>query len=213
MHELGENFEQLTYNTKPSYGLAVDKINKILYWFENRTHLVMSKLDGQYPRTLVKHLAQPRDIALYEEKGYIYFSDSWEGYIHRIDGDGTNLISLGSKSPFTPAGLAIDKIDDRVYWCDRKHHSIESADLNFDDHRVLIQKTQYFFKMFFLDPMTVVDDPFSVAVLGDKVFWTDLDKRAIFSVDKHSGGHIEYVTGGLDQPTDLHVFRDYEKNG
>lgn len=213
MQENGQKFEVLSNHKVGSYGLAVDKINKILYWFENRTSLVMSKLDGEHKKTLVKSLSLPRDIALYEEKGYIYFSDLQQGYIHRILGDGTKLLSLRSRYLISATGLAVDKVGNRVYWCDHKSYSIESVDLDFGNHRKLVQKTIFVNNRFWLTGNSFVVNPFSIAVLGEQVFWSDSSKGAIYSVDKHSGGNITYITGGLDHPRDIHVYRDYVKNG
>ena len=210
MKENGDDFEVLLNHNKPSYGLAVDRINKILYWFENRTSLVMSKLNGAEKKTLVKHLTDPRDIALYEEKGLIFFCDL-VGNIYRINSDGTNLFKYHVTSSLLITGLAIDKLENRLYWCDFKYKSIQSTDLNFRNYRILMQKTLYNGSRFLITKNSGI--PFSISVLGDQIFWSDVHKRAIFSVDKHSGGNIEYVTGGLDHPRDIHVFRDDVKNG
>ena len=73
MHENGQKFEVLIRGYV-TYGLAVDKINKRLYWFENNTDLVMTTFSGDDKTTLVKGLNYPRDIALYEEKGLFNLS-------------------------------------------------------------------------------------------------------------------------------------------
>ena len=68
MHEDGGKFEVLIKGYA-TYGLAVDKLNKVLYWFKNNTDLVMSSLTGEDMKTLFGGLTSPRDIVLYEEKG------------------------------------------------------------------------------------------------------------------------------------------------
>lgn len=68
MHENGGKFEVLIQGYV-TYGLAVDKLNKVLYWFKNNTDLVMSSLTGEDMKTLFSGLTSPRDIVLYEEKG------------------------------------------------------------------------------------------------------------------------------------------------
>ena len=68
MHEDGGKFQTLIKG-KITYGLAVDHISKLLYWFHDRTSLVVTTIDGTENRTLFTGLKYPRDIALYEEKG------------------------------------------------------------------------------------------------------------------------------------------------
>lgn len=213
MHEDGTKFEVLFDHRIASYGLAVDRINNLLYWFENRTNLVVSTLDGENKKTLVKNLHVPRDIALHEELGYVYFSDLANGYVHRINSDGTKLLSLRSRRGITAFGIAVDKIGERVYWCDPNRYSIESVDLNFKNYRKVVQKTIYYKSRFWLTDDSYIADPFSISVLGDRIFWSDSSKGAIMSVNKHSGADFQYITGGLDHPRDIHVYRDYMKNG
>ena len=193
-----------------SFGLAVDKISQVIYWFsQNGKALMMSSIDGIYNATVFTDLLhQPRDIALYEEKGYIYFTEYGYKYIGRINTDGSGAIKwFGSRVSAT--GIAIDKIEDRVYWCDNEQYSIVSSDLNFNALHTVIQKTVYFERKFWLiENYGNVVSPFSIAILGEKIFWTDTYKRAIFSADKRSGDNIEFVTGGLDHPRDMHVYRD-----
>ena len=55
--------------------------------------------------------------------------------------------------------------------------------------------------------------PYSIAILGEEIFWTDLYKKAVFRADKRGGSNIEYVTGGLNEPRDLHVYSDEPVTG
>jgi len=68
MHEDGGKFEPVV-KEKITYGLAVDHISKLLYWFEDRKSLLVTTIDGTESKTLYTGLTYPRDIALYEEKG------------------------------------------------------------------------------------------------------------------------------------------------
>ena len=68
MHENGERFEVLLKGYV-TFGLAVDKLNQVMYWFKNNTDLVMSSFTGEDMKVLHSNLFSPRDIVLYEDKG------------------------------------------------------------------------------------------------------------------------------------------------
>lgn len=218
MKEDGSNYKVIMrQKSGASHGIAVDGLSRTIFWFnDNGKKLMMSSLDGALTKTILKTgLDNPRDIALYEEKGYVYFTEQKYNYIGRINTDGTGMISTRNKREDIHAtGLAVDKIEDRIYWCDEEYYSIESTDLDFKDKRKIVQQTVYRFGVFWIvrNHGNVVK-PFGLTILGEKMYWTDSYKRAIFSADKRSGGNIEYITGGLDHPRDMHVYRDYLTTG
>ena len=131
-----------------------------------------------------------------------------------MNADGTGTINYDARTGGSITGMALDKVEDRLYWCDSDAYSIESVDLSLKNRRKHIQKTSYIIGRFWLiNNDGFVVSPFDLAVFGDRIFWTDTYKRAIFSADKYSGGDVEYVTGGLDHPRDIHVFNDRVVNG
>ncbi|XP_066926694.1 low-density lipoprotein receptor-related protein 1-like isoform X2 [Clytia hemisphaerica] len=214
MHENGGKFETLITG-QVTYGLAIDKINKLLYWFKDNKDLVVSSVTGEDIKTMFAGLHSPRDIALYEEKGLIFFNDHYDGRIYRINADGTGLKSYKSTRKTAITGIAVDKIENRLYWCDSESYSIQSIDISLvsSTRKLVVQKTTYFYGRFWLVTQdSHVVEPFDLSISGDQMFWTDTYKRAIFSADKRSGGRIDYVTGGLDHPRDLHVVKDIAVN-
>ena len=221
MHENGTNLEVIFQKGRASVGLAVAMISKLLYWFSSSNeeiNLMMSSLNGKFSKTILDGLHDPRDIAIYEEMGYVYFSEYGSSII-RINMDGTGEKSSNegkNRSSYREhaTGLAVDKIENRIYWCDDDMYRIVSTDLDFSNLRVVIQKTVYHLGRFYIikNHGSVVS-PFSLAILGEKIFWTDRHRRAIYSAGKRGGDNIEYVTGGLDVPRDLHVYRDEPTTG
>ena len=153
-------------------------------------------------------------IFLSNFQGLVFFNDFGLGRIYRMNADGTGIRAYDARTGGSITGMAIDKIEDRLYWCDSDAYSIESVDLMLKDRRKLIQKTTYMYGRFWLiNNEGYVVNPFDLSIFGDRVFWTDTYKRAIYSANKYSGGEIDYVTGGLDHPRDIHVYNDQVVNG
>ena len=94
----------------------------------NEKAIVMTSLDGKQRKIILKDLEQVVDIALYEEKGYLYFSDYKKGMVARVNTDGSNLLKFLPKSTSQKpkvTGLAIDKVEGRVYFCDNSFYKLE----------------------------------------------------------------------------------------
>ncbi|XP_065650166.1 vitellogenin receptor Yl isoform X6 [Hydra vulgaris] len=196
-----------------SIGLAVDHISKLMFFFDHsddgHLNLVVSDLKGKNVKTLVSNIINPQDVVYYD--GYIFYSDLGSHLIGRINSDGTELITLMNPSnyPLSPTGLAVDIVERRLYWCDQYSNLIESSDLNFSQRRKIIQKTIFFQNRFWLaNNLGEVLDPFDLIVHHERIYWTDLQKQAIFVADKRSGSNIEYVTGGLSQPMRMLITGD-----
>ncbi|XP_065677209.1 low-density lipoprotein receptor-related protein 2 isoform X1 [Hydra vulgaris] len=201
-----------------SIGLAIDDISGLMFFFAADTDgtfsLVLSNLNGGNVKTLVSNIHNPQDIVYYN--GYVFYSDLDSLLIGRVYSDGTGLIKLTNQDdlPLKITGLAVDSIEERLYWCDQKSHLIESSDLSFSQRRKIIQKTFFFQNTFFLlSDFGEVLDPFDLIVHNERIYWTDLKKKAIFVADKRSGSNIEYVTGGLNQPKRMLITGDIPHEG
>ena len=214
MNENGANFTVVLQSINFSANvLAIDQITNIMYLYDNNEKtIVMTSLDGKHRKTISKDLGQVVDIALHELKGYLYFSDYIKSMVARVNTDGSNFLNFSPKSTSQKpkvTGLAIDKVEGRVYFCDNSLYKLESTDLHFQNYRLVIQSSYYvpFLSIFFVEfGRGFVVQPHSLAVLNEKIYWTDYYRRAIFEADKRFGAPIEYLTGGLDHPRDLHVF-------
>lgn len=213
MKENGDNFTVVLQSSMFSADvLAIDQITNVMYLYDsNEKAIIMVSLDGTQRKTILDNLELVVDIALHEEKGYLYFSDYNKSMVARINTDGSHLLDFSSKSTSQKpkvTGLAIDKVEGRVYFCDNSLYKLESTDLHFQNYRLVIQSSYYvpFVGFFVVFGRGFVVQPHSLAILNEKIYWTDTYRRAIFEADKRFGGPIEYLTGGLDHPRDLHVF-------
>ena len=77
----------INHDAKGLEGIALDWINKKLYWVDRQTqHLNVAELDGRNRRTLVTDIKDPRAIVVHPGIGYIFFT-SWhlDAYIGKIN--------------------------------------------------------------------------------------------------------------------------------
>ena len=217
MKENGDNFTVVLQSSMFSADvLAIDQITNVMYLYgSNEKAIIMVSLNGTQRKTILDNLELVVDIALHEEKGYLYFSDYNRRLVGRVNTDGSNLITFASGSlPPRVTGLAVDKIEGRVYFIDDTRYKLESTDLDFNNYKLLVQQTVFARRRFWLvRGRGFVVQPHSLAILHDKIYWTDTSKRAIFEADKRFGTGIKYITGGLDHPRDLHIFSDRNTSG
>ena len=90
--------------------------------------------------------------------------------IERAALDGSHRITLVNTSVAWPNGLTIDYLFRKIYWADAKLDKIEVMNLDGSNRRVILN-----------DKLPHI---FGFTVLGDRLYWTDWQKRAIESVDK-----------------------------
>ena len=85
---------------------------------------------GAFP---LSDLEEPRAIAVYPEKGWLFWSDWGEQpRIERagMDGSHRSVIVDDERSVRWPNGIALDLVSDRIFWVDAKLNLVGSADLD-----------------------------------------------------------------------------------
>ena len=139
----GSNVEDLvtTGLTNP-YGIALDVDGNKMYWTDwNTDKIQRADLDGSNVEDLITTgLSTPRDIALDLVNNKMYWTDAGNDLIKRADLDGSNVETLvetrklvtpnltGSET--IPLGIALDLVNDKMYWTDSATDKIQRADLN-----------------------------------------------------------------------------------
>ena len=103
--------------------------------------------------------------------------------IERAALDGSQRITLVDTSVAWPNGLTIDHFSRKIYWGDAKLDKIEVMNLDGSNQRVLLNYR-----------LTHI---FGLTVLGDRLYWTDWQKRAIESADKRNGKDRQTITDSL----------------
>lgn len=129
-----------------------------------------------YRKVLISDdLEKPRAIAVAPEIGWLFWSD-WSDRkpkIERANLDGTDRVMIVSKDLVWPNGVTLDIEASKIYWCDAKEDKIEVANMDGTDRRVLID--------------TDVPHVFGLSLLGDYLYWTDWERRAIDRAHKNLG--------------------------
>lgn len=101
-----------------------------------------------------------------------------------MDGDNITRQVLVSKNVDWPNGLSIDYQTERLWWVDAKEAKIESVDFDGSGRRTQIDGIN-----------GELGHPFSLAVFGQIVFWTDWKDKLIYrTTKKDSSNRITVVT-------------------
>ncbi|TSO98515.1 Low-density lipoprotein receptor-related protein 4 [Bagarius yarrelli] len=173
--------------------VAVDWVGRNLYWTdraEGRINAVGLNGFREEPLVIVDEVDQIRSLALLPQKGVMFWSETGdEAQIEKAGMDGSNRRVLLRSSLRWPVGLAVDLLQNRLYWTDEKLHCIGSATLDGDDVKILqLMETR---------------SPFSLAVFEDLVYWTDTHRRTIEKAQKVTGKQQLVLLKRLGQPFGL----------
>ena len=103
--------------------------------------------------------------------------------IERAALDGSHRTILVNDSVAWPNGLTIDYLTHKIYWADAKLDKIEVMNLDGSNRRVVLN-----------DKLLHI---FGFTVLGDRLYWTDWQKRAIGSVNKRTRNDRQTIIDSL----------------
>jgi len=155
--------------------LVVDEVNRNVYFSDSiANHVAVCGLDGKFCSVLVSGLEQPRAVVIHNKWSLLLFSD-WgtKPSITSVGLDGRDLKPLVNKDLGWPNGLAVDEVQDRVYWSDAKKDTIETIKMDGTDRRTILD--------------TVARHPFSLALFEDTLYWSDWQNKEIVSCNKFTG--------------------------
>lgn len=124
-------------------------INRILLTECNLFKIIeVARLDGSNRKAIIKdHLHDPKSIAVYPQKGFLFWTDWVVPKIERSLLDGSERKSLVSSQLNFPIGLVVDYDLRRLYWIDAKlnEERVETTDLHGHNRVILsIQSTHPF---------------------------------------------------------------------
>lgn len=98
-----------------------------------------------------------------------------------------------------PAGLVIDyEAGDRLYWCDTKLNTIESAKPDGSDRVIVIQGELH--------------NPVSLDLFEDQLYWITRETGEIYKQDKFGRGVKVRVKRAIEQVTDIKIYHEKKYN-
>ncbi|XP_014255919.1 nidogen-1 isoform X1 [Cimex lectularius] len=189
----GSELEEFLTTVKSPEGLALDWIQRELFWTDSSTQSVSSvRIDtkGEIREIIKENLSNPRGIAVHPWRRKVIWSDwfrqkptiEWANY----DGSGREV--LASKPDINlPNSLVIDWETDEVCWADAGKKSIGCLHLGTRTMRTVVPKCSY---------------PFGITVTPDKYYWTDWSTKNVETAPKQTGSpltSIQVKYGGHDR--------------
>nr|CAI5860807.1 unnamed protein product [Callosobruchus analis] len=158
-------------------GIAVDWISQNIYWTDTGTDRIeVVRLQGGYRKVIIMDkLIDPRGIAVASSLGWLFWSD-WnekEPKVERSNLDGSERTQIVTERLGWPNGITLDLDAMKIYWCDAKLDKIEYANMDGTERRELINDN--------------VPHVFGFSLMGDYLYWTDWQRRAIDRAHKQTG--------------------------
>ncbi|XP_028312744.1 low-density lipoprotein receptor-related protein 1 [Gouania willdenowi] len=174
--------------------VAVDWLGRNIYWIDGvNSQIVAARISPTLEKSeelciiLDEDLDQPRSLALFPQKGLMFWSEIGnEVKIERAGMDGSERRAVVTTGLGWPGGVAVDTISERVYWTDERLKAIGSTTLDGDNVQILQMKE--------------TTNPFSVAVFNDMLYWSDAKKRVVQSAQKFTGKNQQVLLKRPKQP-------------
>ncbi|XP_014224711.1 low-density lipoprotein receptor-related protein 4-like isoform X3 [Trichogramma pretiosum] len=173
--------------------LVVDSVGRKIYWTDvGLNSIEVAELDGRNRKVIVwSGLDNPRAIALHYPAGLVFWTD-WghNARIERADMDGEHRSAVVTEDLTWPNGLSVDLFADRLYWNDAKRNIIESADLMGQNRKVILDGVKH---------------PYGLSVVGDFLYWSDWQEKALLRAKKSDGKNKKVVIANLEGIMDLRL--------
>jgi DNA-binding beta-propeller fold protein YncE len=185
--------------------LVVDALSNLVYFTDSIKGTVSAcNIETINCSVISKNHQKPRGLAIHSKKKFLYVTEYGdEPKIVRMSQDGSNSVNIVYESILQnismPNGIFVDETIDRIFWADATFGTINSANLDGSDFRVVVKDYHH---------------PFGVAVFEDRVYWTDWQYYVLRSANKFTGNDIRtelksnkwqlnglnlHVTGGLQK--------------
>ncbi|KAF5880109.1 very low-density lipoprotein receptor-like, partial [Clarias magur] len=162
-------------------GLAVDWINRVLYWTSTSTGAVhAAALNGTEHHALISGLQSPGAVAIQSLAGFLFWTDTGDSpRIERSDLNGQNRRTLVSSAIHNPVSITLDVPRGLLYWADSSLRTVSRVTYDGWHRKTVMESNSH------------LDQPFGLAVFEDAVYWSDRATGAICSADKHTGNLLK----------------------
>lgn len=168
-------------------GLVIDWISDNIYFSDSKYNWIvlvpLNTSDIFYKLIITQGLYQPHGLAIYPQKGYLFWSD-W-GDIPKIEMSdllGNNRRILVSDDIVHPRGIAVDYEANSLYWVDSAKDTVETVEFNGNNRRRVLYLANTNF--------------FGIALYGNFLFMTEQEEGHLKIYDKITGkGYTNYKLG------------------
>lgn len=197
--------------------LAYDWISEHLYFIDAvlcKIEMISTAFDTQHPGQAVRReilstgkQSKPRGLAIHPMLGYLFWTD-WhpeQATIKRANLDGSNrLVLFRQPRILCPNDIAIDYANEngRICWVDGLLNRIACSNFDGDQFELIV------------DNDNRVDQPFSIVIYQNRLYWMNYNGVEIFSADKQTGSDIStVVVVGQTAQKRLKMVADSIQNG
>ncbi len=143
-------------------GFALNVREGVLYWTDYDLGRVFRRaIEGGPVLQLASGFREPTEVVLDDTRDKLFWLDPPEGRIHCLDLGGGGVNTLPIPELRFPSGLAIDKLEGRIYWGEASSlatNGVRSADLDGSNRRSVVDQS---------GPRGIAIDP-----NARKVYWT-----------------------------------------
>lgn len=181
--------------------IAIDPSARNIYWTDPVADTIsVARLDGDHKKVIVHgDLYEPRALALHPAKGLMFWSD-WSEKRPKIEWahlDGSERQILVADRLLWPNGITLDTKEDKLYWGDARTHKVEVCNLDGSNRRELQN----------IDIMHI----FGVTLLGNHLYWTDMQKRTLERINRFTGGERQSLIEQMANMMGVKAFHLQEK--
>ena len=192
----------IKHETHGLEGMAVDWITKKLYWLDRHSKsLEVAQVNGTNRKTLKSGISDPRAVVVHPGKGLLFFT-SWhlQAFIGRMSMDGSDykMILNWENGIAWPNALALDYINDRLFFADAHLDYIDSCDLD-GSRRTTVLRGNH------------VPHVFAIGLFGDDIYYTDWNLKAVLKANKFNGSDWTILRNTTHRPYDLHIYHPIEQ--
>ncbi|KZC13615.1 Protein cueball [Dufourea novaeangliae] len=164
-------------------GIAFDAKTRTLFWSDALKEVIMRMhvpLDGPPEEPILLHnltRRSPRGIALDLCNSHIYWVNSinTNPSVQRSNLDGTERITVISENLYEPLAVAIDHVEEKLYWIDDVEgirSKIERSNLDGTERELFLHNKHQL--------------PVYLTVDRDAIYWSDWSHRTIWTVPKNA---------------------------
>nr|XP_049697020.1 low-density lipoprotein receptor-related protein 6 [Helicoverpa armigera] len=183
--------------------IAIDPLARNIYWTDPVTDTInVARLDGTSKKVIIHNeLYDPRAIALHPTAGWMFWSD-WNDKkpkIERANLDGSGRMLLVYEKLTWPNGIALDTVKNKLYWGDARTHKIEVCNMDGTERKELHSSE--------------ILHIFGLTLLGDYLYWTDMQKRTLDRINKNTGLERQPVVEQMANMMGVKAFRLGESLG